>query len=707
MPLNHVTGGLFRTSRKLWTVCAVVLIMLALRAAGLVLEVRREALSVSQADTAVVGDVLGAETSRYLQLVDAGLQRIQVRSGRVKSEPASEFRAQFGGADMHDLLLELLNNLPQANAFLVIGADGKLVNTTRNYLASPADFSGRDYFMALSHLETDDMFVSPPSANHTLEAPAIVLARRLVGADGQFAGVVAALLDASYFQKFYQNLNMGRSRGITLLRRDGTMLVRFPQTVPNGGALVSDKAFWDVSVAGGGGTFVTEQLFPGTSTIVSVHPLAEFPLVINVSLREDEALAPWAGLIRIILIQATVAALAVAFLFYVMDRQLKRQREQHTALEQAAAALRESELRLRAYAEMASDWFWEQDAELRFTWTSDTSPLQRVGKTSNGLTRWDLVGASAEDPVWKDHIAELRARRPFRDFRYERVGAGGDIRHVSINGAPVFKEQGQFAGYRGTGRDVTQEVAAERDQRDARDRAEAANRAKSEFLANMSHELRTPLNAIIGFSELIVMQPFGKVEDRYVDFGRDILASGKHLLDLINDLLDMSKIEAGQFDLSVEQIDMPQLVESCVHMVMPRATDGKVTLSTLAGPERLILRADRRAVRQVLLNLLSNAVKFTPEGGAVSVQLEPKASGGVALVVRDTGIGMDAVSLERLCEPFQQLDASISRRFGGTGLGLAITRKLMLLHGGELVFDSEPGQGTTVRAVFPAERVVG
>jgi len=185
------------------------------------------------------------------------------------------------------------------------------------------------------------------------------------------------------------------------------------------------------------------------------------------------------------------------------------------------------------------------------------------------------------------------------------------------------------------------------------------------------------------------------------------LPSGKHLLDLINDLLDMSKIEAGQFDLSIEQIDLPQLVDSCVHMVMPRAEEGQVTLSAIADRERLVLRADRRAVRQVLLNLLSNAVKFTPQGGAVSVRLDSTAEGGVALVVRDTGIGMDKESLERLCEPFQQLDASISRRFGGTGLGLAITRKLLLLHGGDLVFESEPGQGTTVRAVFPADRVVG
>jgi signal transduction histidine kinase len=224
-------------------------------------------------------------------------------------------------------------------------------------------------------------------------------------------------------------------------------------------------------------------------------------------------------------------------------------------------------------------------------------------------------------------------------------------------------------------------------------------------LANMSHELRTPLNAIIGFSELIAGQACGKIAPRYVEFAQDILGSGKHLLDLINDLLDMSKIEVGQLELSDEPVEMGPMIRSCMNMVEPRAVAGKVTVDALDPLPPFVLRADRRAVRQIMLNLMSNAVKFTPEGGSVALAIEPDG-GGLAFIVRDTGIGIAKDALTHLGEPFRQVDASIARRFGGTGLGLAITQKLLALHGGTLRFDSEPGRGTTVWAVFPATRVL-
>jgi signal transduction histidine kinase len=176
-------------------------------------------------------------------------------------------------------------------------------------------------------------------------------------------------------------------------------------------------------------------------------------------------------------------------------------------------------------------------------------------------------------------------------------------------------------------------------------------------------------------------------------------------LDLINDLLDMSKIEAGQFEMADEQVEAVQLIRSCVNMIAPRALADKVTVTIVAPPSGVVLRADRRAVRQIVLNLLSNAVKFTPAGGTVTVSLSLDEC-GATLVVADTGIGIAKESLARLGEPFQQVDASISRRFGGTGLGLAITRKLLALHGGSLHFESEPGRGTTVSACFPIGRIV-
>jgi signal transduction histidine kinase len=231
-----------------------------------------------------------------------------------------------------------------------------------------------------------------------------------------------------------------------------------------------------------------------------------------------------------------------------------------------------------------------------------------------------------------------------------------------------------------------------------------ANRAKSEFLANMSHELRTPLNAIIGFAEVIQGQVFGATAPRYIEYSRDIRNSGEHLLSLISDILDMSKIESGHFDFDEQQVGIVDVVSSCLAMVQGRARDAQVKLVAPAAPPPVHLLADRRAVVQVLLNLLTNAIKFTPAGGVVTVRVD--ADGDLALVVQDTGEGIPADILPHIFEPFRRGAADVSRKAEGTGLGLAISRKLMERHGGTLELESTPGVGTVARAVFPAARLI-
>lgn len=232
-------------------------------------------------------------------------------------------------------------------------------------------------------------------------------------------------------------------------------------------------------------------------------------------------------------------------------------------------------------------------------------------------------------------------------------------------------------------------------------RAEEANRSKSEFLANMSHELRTPLNAINGFSEIMAGEMFGPLgDDRYKGYVTDILSSGQHLLLLINDILDMSKIEAGKMQLQPEAVRPDELIEQCIRIMRARAEEKSISLIVEAGPLPEI-EADPRALKQIMLNLMSNAVKFTPEGGQVKVR-GLDAADGVVLQVADTGIGIPAEQLPRLGRPFEQIESQIAKSHQGSGLGLALSKSLIELHGGTLRIDLVLGKGTTVSFTLPA-----
>ena len=235
-------------------------------------------------------------------------------------------------------------------------------------------------------------------------------------------------------------------------------------------------------------------------------------------------------------------------------------------------------------------------------------------------------------------------------------------------------------------------------------RAESANKAKSEFLANMSHELRTPLNAINGFSEIMVGELFGPLGDaRYKEYAGDILSSGQHLLQVINDILDMSKIEAGKMNLKFERIDLQEVAEDAVRLVRNRAEAAGLEL-VIDMPGLPEVEADFRALKQILLNLLSNAVKFTPRGGRVRVFGRAGGDGRgqsrVMVGVEDTGIGISRADLERLAKPFEQVESQHAKTQQGTGLGLALTKSLIEIHGGMMDIRSEPGQGTTVSFVL-------
>ena len=298
------------------------------------------------------------------------------------------------------------------------------------------------------------------------------------------------------------------------------------------------------------------------------------------------------------------------------------------------------------------------------------------------------------DPAQEAHE---RCERFYRDLPtvIERTTATGRVLQIRRRAMPDGAVVTLYS-------DITERKAAETKIGQALVQAELANRAKSEFLANMSHELRTPLNAIIGFSEAISSGLLGPVLDsKQLEYITDIHTSGLLLLSIINDILDMSKIEAGKLELTRQNVSVPPVIAEALRMVGERARSHKIKLSTTMPAGDIGIWADERAIKQILLNLLSNAVKFSHQGGRVDIRASLDGAGGLVLEIEDYGIGMSAEEMERAVQPFGQASPTTTRTHGGTGLGLPIAKGLAEAHGGSLTIESIPERGTRVRVTLP------
>ncbi len=315
----------------------------------------------------------------------------------------------------------------------------------------------------------------------------------------------------------------------------------------------------------------------------------------------------------------------------------------------------------------------------------------------HGIKRGDF-GAGDPAEISRGLMQTVRRGLAFQLERHRPDGTDIEIRGNPLPGG------GAVVTYT----DITDRKKVESELRAARDNAEQASRAKSEFLAHMSHELRTPLNAILGFSETMKDELLGPVgNERYKEYCADIFSSGAHLLSLINDILDLAKIEAGKAELDEVNIDVESALENVLHLVRPRAVDGKVRLEAAIASNLPAIRLDSRKFKQIAMNLLSNAIKFTPEGGCVRVSASIGASGGLIVEIADTGIGISEEDLPRVLMRFGRSSSELARRNSGSGLGLPLAVEFIRLHGGEFKITSTPGSGTTVSANFPKERTIG
>lgn len=401
--------------------------------------------------------------------------------------------------------------------------------------------------------------------------------------------------------------------------------------------------------------------------------------------------------------------------------------EDVTPLARATQKAGEMESWLQDVIRSSSDWLWAVDHNFNITFVSPRIS-EAIGTPAQSLYgRHFFTLGRFDDAVVGDGTKEdMEIHRPFRNRTFLMEGTAGQNRYVLVSGVPVFDEiTGRFEGYRGTGTDVTRRFKAEKSAAEAKaqlektlaelrsrnqdlvlalEKSQVADKAKIDFLAMMSHELRTPLNCIIGFSDAATQKIHGPLAPSYVDYFKNIHKAGGHLLDIINDILDTANIEAGNITIEAIPVRVRELVEDAANMVDVKVGDiNRIQLDggKVNGTDLYVL-TDRLRARQILLNLLGNAIKFTPDDGEVGIEVGVGVDGLIDITVWDTGVGIPADELERVFDPFYQVEKNIlSREKQGTGLGLAISRQLAQMMKGNLSVESKVGEGTRFTLSLP------
>jgi PAS domain S-box-containing protein len=379
----------------------------------------------------------------------------------------------------------------------------------------------------------------------------------------------------------------------------------------------------------------------------------------------------------------------------------------YVAVEQDITERKRTELELRRQAQIIDQ---THDAVVSIDLDGKINSWNKGAQALFGYTKDEALGShikmlhlEADHPLMDEKIFQPLFKKGRHELEIGARKKSGQEFTVLLSLSVLSNLRGEPAGMVGHALDITERKKVEEAVRQAKEAAETASRIKSEFLANMSHELRTPLNAIIGFSEILLDQTFGELNEKQTRQTKHILDSGSHLLSLINDILDLSKVESGKMELDLSVINLASWLESSLVLLKEKTAKHGIALDLeISDDERqLSFQADERKLKQIMFNLLSNAAKFTEDGGSITVSAA-RDENQLQISVRDTGVGLDPEDQERIFDEFEQVDSSLARGQQGTGLGLALTRKLVELHGGRIWVSSQgKNQGSTFSFTLP------
>ena len=591
------------------------------------------------------------------------------------------------------------------------------------------------WFVEIRDAEAGSLIMGKPALEPVTKLWTVPLILRRENPDGSFGGAVYVSLLTDYFENFYAWGDSGRNGAIAVYGLDGTVYARRAAEVSETGKTYAELSLLKRARERPIGLYHMDADVDGVARITGYRVVGEYPLIVTIGFALDDVLAPYWVRQRLMLGEGAaltlLGLLLAGFAGHVLSREL-----------QARAGTARSQQRLRDAIESIDAGFVLFDAADRLVLYNekflDLGPFLRGRHDVVGMrfeqivragvdARWFTAAFEDDDPeAWVARRLALH-RNPPKEPLDSRQSDGRWIQISERRTADGFtvgiytdltrrKEQEEALrsseerlqrfvveleiSRQQLERQATDLARLAEENEQAKQRAEAANLSKSQFLANMSHELRTPLNAIIGFSDMMKGQLLGPIGSaRYLDYARDIHSSGTHLLSLINDVLDMSKVEAGRYTIHPEPLDAAEMLRTCARLVRVRASEAGVTLG-IAVAQELPLTADARALKQILLNLLTNAIKFTPAGGSVNMSAGREGD-GIIFRVSDTGVGIPAEDLPRIGRRFEQVDNALTRKGEGTGLGLALSRALVELHGGTLNIESAVGVGTTVSVWIP------